>query len=76
MLFSATSDSSLKEFTQHIVKNPIVIKLTHQQESLQNTTQYYVRCNDQNQKYEVIQNICEKFKNTPKIIVYCDVILI
>lgn len=45
------------EFAQHIVKNPIVIKLLREQESLNNITQYYVRCRDQDEKYQAIQNI-------------------
>ncbi|XP_055303311.1 DEAD-box helicase Dbp80 [Sitodiplosis mosellana] len=57
MLFSATYDRSVMEFAQHIVKNPIVIKLLREQESLDNITQYYVRCRDQDEKYQAIQNI-------------------
>lgn len=57
MLFSATYDRQVMEFAQHIVKNPIVIKLLREQESLDNITQYYVRCRDQDQKYQAIQNI-------------------
>lgn len=57
MLFSATYDLQVMEFAQHIVKNPIVIKLLREQESLDNITQYYVRCRDQDEKYQAIQNI-------------------
>lgn len=57
MLFSATYNRSVIEFAQHIVKNPIVIKLLREQESLDNITQYYVRCRNQEEKYQAIQNI-------------------
>lgn len=57
MLFSATYDRKVMEFAQHVVKNPIIIKLLREQESLDNITQYYVRCNHQDQKYQAIQNI-------------------
>lgn len=57
MLFSATYDRSVMEFAQHIVKNPIVIKLMREQESLDNIIQYYVRCRNQDEKYQAIQNI-------------------
>lgn len=57
MLFSATYDRSVIEFAQHIVKDPIIIKLLREQESLDNITQYYVRCRDQDEKYQAIQNI-------------------
>lgn len=57
MLFSATYEGKVMEFAQHIVKNPIVIKLLREQESLDNIKQYYVRCRDQDEKYAAIQNI-------------------
>lgn len=57
MLFSATYDRKVMEFAQHVVRNPIIIKLLREQESLDNITQYYVRCRDQDEKYTAIQNI-------------------
>lgn len=57
MLFSATYDSAVMEFAQHIVKNPLIIKLQREEESLDNITQYYVKCRDQDEKYQAIQNI-------------------
>lgn len=57
LLFSATYDRHVMEFAQHIVKNPIVIKLKREQESLDNIKQYYVRCRNQDDKYTAIQNI-------------------
>lgn len=57
MLFSATYEGKVMEFAQHIVKNPIVIKLLREQESLDNIKQYYVRCRNQDDKYIAIQNI-------------------
>lgn len=57
MLFSATYDRSVMEFAQHIVKSPIIIKLMREEESLDNITQYYVKCRNQDEKYQAIQNI-------------------
>lgn len=57
MFFSATYDRSVMEFAEHIVKNPIIIRLLKQQESLENIKQYYVRCKNQDEKYQAIQNI-------------------
>lgn len=45
------------EFAEHIVKNPIIIRLLKQQESLDNIKQYYVKCKNQDEKYQAIQNI-------------------
>lgn len=75
MLFSATYDRSVMEFAQHIVKNPIVIKLLREQESLDNITQYYVRCHDQDQKYQAIQNIYGVI-TIGQAIIFCHVIII
>lgn len=57
MFFSATYDRSVMDFAEHIVKNPIIIRLKREQESLDNIKQYYVKCRDQEQKYQAIQNI-------------------
>lgn len=57
MFFSATYDRSVMEFAEHIVKNPIIIRLLKEQESLDNIKQYYVKCKSQDEKYQAIQNI-------------------
>lgn len=57
LLFSATYDRQVMDFAQLIVKNPIIIKLKREQESLDNIKQYYVRCRNQDEKYQAIQNI-------------------
>lgn len=75
MLFSATYDRSVMEFAQHIVKNPIVIKLMREQESLDNIIQYYVRCRDQDEKYQAIQNIYGVI-TIGQAIIFCHVISI
>lgn len=41
----------------YIVKNPIIIRLLKEQESLDNIKQYYVKCKNQDEKYQAIQNI-------------------
>ena len=73
LLFSATYDRSVMEFAQHIVKNPIVIKLMREEESLDNITQYYVRCRDQDEKYQAIQNIYGVI-TIGQAIIFCHVI--
>lgn len=75
LLFSATYDRSVMEFAQHIVKNPIVIKLMREQESLDNIIQYYVRCRDQDVKYLAIQNIYGVI-TIGQAIIFCHVISI
>lgn len=57
MFFSATYDRTVMEFAEHIVKNPIVIRVRREDESLENIRQYYVKCRNQEEKYQAIQNI-------------------
>lgn len=57
MFFSATYDQEVMDFAEHIVKNPIIIRLKREEESLDNITQYYVRCANQQEKYSAVTNI-------------------
>ncbi|CAG9854297.1 unnamed protein product [Phyllotreta striolata] len=57
MFFSATYDQEVMGFAEHIVKNPIIIRLKREEESLDNIRQYYVRCKNQSDKYHAITNI-------------------
>ncbi|XP_059618226.1 DEAD-box helicase Dbp80 [Phlebotomus argentipes] len=57
MFFSATYERDVMEFAEYIVENPMTIRLKREQESLDNIKQYYVRCRNQEEKYQAIQNI-------------------
>lgn len=57
MFFSATYEKEVMDFAEYIVPNPIIIKLMREQESLDNIKQYYVKCNNQDEKYQAITNI-------------------
>nr|CAI5830466.1 unnamed protein product [Callosobruchus analis] len=57
MFFSATYDQEVMEFAEHIVKNPIIIRLRREEESLDNIKQYYVRCSNKQEKYSAVTNI-------------------
>ncbi|XP_026470963.1 DEAD-box helicase Dbp80-like [Ctenocephalides felis] len=57
LLFSATYDQAVMEFAEMIIPNPLVIRLLREEESLENIKQYYVKCVDENQKYNAITNI-------------------
>lgn len=57
MLFSATYDSEIINFAKAIVPNPILITLKREEESLDNIKQYYVVCENQDEKYNAISNI-------------------
>ncbi|KAL7025285.1 hypothetical protein ACKWTF_013430 [Chironomus riparius] len=57
MLFSATYEKKVMEFAEYIVPSPITIRLKKEEEVLDNIKQYYVRCINQDVKYQAIANI-------------------
>uniref|UniRef100_A0A1B0DJZ5 RNA helicase n=1 Tax=Phlebotomus papatasi TaxID=29031 RepID=A0A1B0DJZ5_PHLPP len=57
MFFSATYEREVMEFAEYIVENPVIIRLKREQESLDNIKQYYVKCRNQEEKYQAIQNV-------------------
>lgn len=57
MFFSATYDADVMQFANYIVHKPITITLRKEQESLDNIKQFYVKCDDQQEKYQAIMNI-------------------
>lgn len=57
MFFSATYDQEVMDFAEHIVNNPIIIRLKREEESLDNISQYYVRCANVEEKYNAVTNI-------------------
>ncbi|XP_045470399.1 DEAD-box helicase Dbp80 [Harmonia axyridis] len=57
MFFSATYNQKVMEFAKTIVKNPIIISLKREEESLDNIQQYYVNCGSKMAKYNALTNI-------------------
>lgn len=57
MFFSATYDQEVMDFAEHIVRDPIIIRLKREEESLDNIVQYYVRCANAQEKYNAVTNI-------------------
>ena len=57
MLFSATYKGPVIEFASKIVKDPIIIRLRRQDESLSYIRQFYVRCDNFEAKYQALTNI-------------------
>ncbi|XP_017784748.1 PREDICTED: DEAD-box helicase Dbp80 [Nicrophorus vespilloides] len=57
MLFSATYEQKVMDFAEIIIKNPLIIRLKREEESLDNIKQYYVKCSNEKQKYNAVTNI-------------------
>jgi ATP-dependent RNA helicase DDX19/DBP5 len=57
MLFSATYKNPVIEFATRIVKEPMIIRLRRQDESLSYIKQFYVKCDNFETKYRALSNI-------------------
>lgn len=58
LLFSATYDDAVMQFAQRIIPNdPVVIKLRRDEESLDNIKQFYIECDNKEDKLEALNNI-------------------
>lgn len=57
LFFSATYEERVMEFAEYIAPQSIIIRLKREEESLDNIKQYYVRCNNDKEKYQAIRNI-------------------
>ena len=58
LLFSATYDADVMAFAEKVIpRDPVVIKLRREEESLENIRQYYIECNNQQDKFQALSNI-------------------
>ncbi|MEE6482171.1 hypothetical protein FKM82_013169 [Ascaphus truei] len=57
LLFSATFEDSVWKFAQKVVPDPNIIKLKREEETLDTIKQYYVLCNNREEKFQALCNI-------------------
>uniref|UniRef100_A0A4W3GN58 RNA helicase n=1 Tax=Callorhinchus milii TaxID=7868 RepID=A0A4W3GN58_CALMI len=57
LLFSATFEESVWKFAQKVVPEHNLIKLKREEETLDTIKQYYVLCNNKEEKYQALCNI-------------------
>lgn len=57
LLFSATFEDSVWQFAERIIPDHNVIKLRKEELTLNNIRQYYVLCENRNDKYQALCNI-------------------
>jgi ATP-dependent RNA helicase DDX19/DBP5 len=57
MLFSATYSDEVMGFAREIVPNPVVLRLKREKQTLVNIKQFFIRCYDQQHKYDAIEQI-------------------
>ena len=57
LLFSATYEESVLKFAKNIIKDPNIITLRREEESLDNIKQYYVKTKNDGEKMLALNNI-------------------
>lgn len=57
MLFSATYDEEVMKFAEMIIRNPVILKLQREQQSLDNIKQHYIWCANKEEKFRSLANI-------------------
>ncbi|KAM9814027.1 ATP-dependent RNA helicase DDX19A [Neosynchiropus ocellatus] len=57
LLFSATFEESVWNFAKRIVPEPNIIKLKREEETLDTIKQFYVLCNNKEEKFQALCNI-------------------
>ncbi|XP_062871538.1 ATP-dependent RNA helicase DDX19A isoform X2 [Trichomycterus rosablanca] len=57
LLFSATFEDSVWKFAERIIPDPNIIRLKREEETLDNIKQYYVLCNNKEDKFTALCNI-------------------
>jgi superfamily II DNA/RNA helicase len=73
MLFSATYNDKVLEFATKIVKDPMIIRLRRKEESLDYIKQFYVICDGNQSKYNVILDVYGTL-TVGQAIIFCEVI--
>jgi ATP-dependent RNA helicase DDX19/DBP5 len=70
LLFSATYNNTVMEFATKIVKDPVIFRLRRQEESLNYIQQFYVVCDTDETKYNVVLDIYG-LRTVGQAIVFC-----
>ncbi len=70
LVYSSTLSEQIMNFTNQLIPNSILIKQRSDKQQLFNIEQFYVQCQDENKKFEIINIILKQFINT-QIMIFC-----
>jgi len=70
LVYSSTLSEQIMNFTNELIPNSILIKQRSDKQQLFNIEQFYVRCQNDNQKNEIVNIIIKQFLNT-QIMIFC-----
>ena len=70
LVYSSTLSEQVMNYTNELIPNSILVKQRADKQRLTNIEQFYVRCENEKQKFDVVNLIIQQFNQT-QIIVFC-----
>lgn len=70
LVYSSTLSEQVMNFTNELIPNSILIKQRLDKQQLSNIEQFYVQCNDDKEKFDIVNLIIEQFNHT-QILIFC-----
>lgn len=70
LVYSSTLSEQVMNFTNELIPNSILIKQRLDKQQLSNIEQFYVQCNDDKEKFDMVNLIIEQFNHT-QILIFC-----
>ena len=70
LVYSSTLSEQVMNFTQELIPNSIVVKQRADKQQLVNIEQFYIQCDDEKDKFEIVNLIIERFSQT-QVIIFC-----
>ncbi|CAF1082590.1 unnamed protein product [Adineta steineri] len=70
LVYSSTLSEQIMNFTNQLIPNSIVIKQKSDKQQLGNVEQYYIMCQDENKKNDIVNIILKQFLTT-QIMIFC-----
>lgn len=70
LVYSSTLSEQVMNYTNELIPNSILIKQRSDKQELSNIEQFYVRCENDKQKFDIVNVIIEQF-NQIQILIFC-----
>jgi ATP-dependent RNA helicase DDX19/DBP5 len=70
LVYSSTLSEQVMNFTNELIPNSILIKQRLDKQQLSNIEQFYLQCNDDKEKFDIVNLIIEQFNHT-QILIFC-----
>jgi superfamily II DNA/RNA helicase len=70
LVYSSTLSEQIRNFTNELIPNSIIIKQRIDKQQLSNIEQFYIRCENENKKIEIVKIIIKQFLQT-QIMIFC-----